>query len=86
MKAKSAFIRSYCTAELYAVSCINLNLSVVIYPRNTELNLSFRFDESFKKSFFTELFLICFNYNTKRFKNLFYCLMEFRFCRVFLHN
>ena len=86
MKTKTSFVWSDRTVELYTVSCINLYLSVIIYPRNTEFDLSFRLYKSLKKSFFAEFFFICLDHNTKRFQYLFYCLMEFRLSRVFLYD
>ena len=86
MKAKSSLVRSDRAVELYAVPCIYMYLSVIIHPRNTELKLSLRLCQSFKKSFFTEFLFICLDNYTKRLKDFFYCLVEFRLCRVFLYD
>ena len=86
MKTKTSLVWSNCTVELYTVSCVNLYLTLVIYPRYTELKLSLRLYKSLKKSVFTEFFFICFNHNTKRLQHLFYCLVEFRLCRILLYN
>ena len=60
MKTKSALVRSDRAVELYAVSCVYLNLSVDHPPtvRGT-ITLSLRLYQSLQKSFFSVLFLIC---------------------------
>ena len=47
MKTKTSLVWSDRTVELYTVSCVNLNLSVIIYPRHSEFELSFWFNKSF---------------------------------------
>ncbi len=86
MESQTALVRSDCTVKLYPKSLVDLNLSVIIYPRYTEFDLSFRLYKSLKKSFFAEFFFICLDHNTKRFKYFFYCLMKLRFAWVFLYN
>ena len=85
MKTQSSFIWSNCTVKLYTVSCINLNLTFIIYPRYAEFDLSFRLNKSFKKSVSSVFFFMSFYNCTKRFQNLFYCLMKFWFIWVFLY-
>ena len=46
---KPPFVRSNCSVELYTVTCIYMNISVVILPRNTELDNSLRDYHSLKK-------------------------------------
>ena len=85
MKAKTSFIWSDRTVELYTVTCVHMYLSVIINPRNTELDLAFRLYQPFKKRIFAELLFIRFDHNTQRFQNFFHCLMKLRFSRVFLN-
>ena len=86
MQTQTSFVRSDRTVELYTVSGIYPNLSLVIYPRHAELKLTFRLNQTLQKSFFSVLFFVLVNYRTQRLQNLSYCLMEFRFCRVFLDH
>ena len=40
MKSDTSLVRSDSTVKLYTVTGVNLYLSLIIYPRNTELKLS----------------------------------------------
>ena len=46
METKTSLVWSDSIVELYSVSCIGLNNSVVIYPCNTECQHSVRFYET----------------------------------------
>ena len=83
MKSETALIRTDCTVELNAVSGIDVNLTVIINPRYTELDLSFRIDQTFQQRIASELWLIGINNRTERIKNFLDCLMEFRLIGIF---
>ncbi len=82
VESQTALVRTDSRVELYSVACVYLNLSVVIYPRNSELDLSLRVYKSLKKSSLSVLLLISLDYNSDSLKNLLDCLVELRLCRV----
>ena len=47
MQADTAFVRPDRGIELYAIPTVDLNLAVVIHPRNTEKDLALRLYDSF---------------------------------------
>ena len=61
METKSALVRSDCTVELYTVTLVYLNLSIVIYPRYAERNNTFWLSETLQDTSFAVLLLICIN-------------------------
>ncbi len=83
MKTKSAFVWSNGAVKLYTVSGVYLYLAFVIYPRNTELDLSFRIYQTLQQGIFTEFLFIFLHDRAKRLQYLFGCLMKFRFSRIF---
>ena len=83
MESQASLVRSDGAVELYTVSGIHLYLSLVIYPRNTEFQLSLRINDSLQQSFSAEFLLICINSpDLKGLQNLFHCLMELRLCGI----
>ena len=50
MEAQAAFVRSDCGVELYTESTVDMDLSVVVHPRNTENNLTLRFGEALENT------------------------------------
>ena len=48
METKTSLIRANRTVKLYTVAFIYLNLSLVIYPRYTEFELSVRLCQPFQ--------------------------------------
>ena len=50
MEAKSALIGTYRAVELNSEAAVNYNVTVIIHPRNSELNYSFGLNESFNDS------------------------------------
>ena len=86
MKSETALIRIDCTVELNAVSGIDVNLTVIIDPRHTELDLPFRIDQTFQQRIASELWLIGINNRTERIKNFLDCLMEFRLIGIFFYD
>ena len=87
METKPALIRTNGAVELYAVSVVDLYLTLIIYPRNTEHDDPLRSREAFQKSISSVLFLICFDHDTKGFQDFLYSLKEFRLIRIlFLYS
>ena len=86
MQTKTSFVRSDCTVELYTISFVYMCLALIIYPRYTEHNNSFRLNDTLQQSFFSVLFFICIDYRTQRIQYFFYSLVEFWFVRIFSHN
>ena len=87
METKAALIRTDGAVELYAVSVVNLYLTLVVYPGHAEHNDPFRSREALQKSISSVLFLICFDHDTKGFQDFLYSLKEFRLIRIlFLYS
>ena len=47
MEAKSAFVRTDCSVELNSIATVYVDVSCIIDPRNTEMNQTFWFNDSF---------------------------------------
>ena len=86
METKTALVRSDRTVELYTISFIYLNNTVVINPRNTEGDNSFRLNKALQKGNTAVFLLIFVDYYFKRIKNFLYSLMEFRLARVLCYD
>ena len=85
VEAKSAFVWADSSVELYAVTCVNVYLTIVVCPWHAEHIYSFRLDETLNEmSFFKLRMLVVYIFN--RYQYLFYCLKKFRFARVFPHQ
>lgn len=76
MESETALIRTDSGIELNSVSSVNLNLTVVINPRNTELNESLRLDDTVNYARLDNVGTL-FDNRLKRFKNLSDSLKEF---------
>ena len=50
MKSQTALIRTDCAVELNTKAAVNLNIAVIVNPRNSESYNSFRFNQSFNKT------------------------------------
>ena len=61
MKTDTSLVRSNGIIELYTITGVNLNLSLVVYPRYTELDLTIRLSQSLQQGFFSVLFLMGLN-------------------------
>ena len=70
MKANAALERSDCGVELYAVTGVDTNLTLVINPRNTELELTLRLSDSLKDSLSLVLLFIGLDYGLQGLENL----------------
>ena len=82
MKAKPSLIWPNSAVKLYAVAGIHLNLSLVVHPRNAELNLPLRFYQPLQQRVFFKLLLIGLHDYPQRLKNFFYRLMELWLRRI----
>ena len=82
METKAALVRSDGTAELNTVAHVYMNFSLVIEPWNTKFDNSFRSNQPFQNSILAVRFLICLDYNTKRFKYFLHCLQKFRLVTI----
>ena len=78
METETSLVRADGTVKLYAVSVVYLNLSLIIYPGNTEHDNALRSGQTLQKGILTKSFFIGFNHYAERFKNLFDGLMKFR--------
>ena len=61
MQTQTALVRSNRVIKLYSVTSIYLYLSLIVYPRNAEFELSVRLCQSFQQSFSFIQLLVCFN-------------------------
>ena len=86
MQTQTALIRSDRAVELYTETTVYLHIARVVYPRNTELNLTLRLNQTLQNCLFAVLLLMRFHYRTQRLQNLFDRLMELRFARVLCNN
>ena len=84
MKSQTALVRADCGVELNTVCAVNMHLTVIVNPRNTETENSFRLNKSFKKREFSVFFLVCLDYGTKRIKHFADRLKKFRLIAVSL--
>ena len=55
VKSDTALVRTDCRVELYSETTVYLYLAVVVNPRNTENDLSFRLNESVKNACLNEI-------------------------------
>ncbi len=77
METKAALVRSDRAVELYTETIVDLNLTLVIDPRNAEEDGSLGGGQTLKQSFLAELLFVCFDDNAERLKDFFDCLVEF---------
>ena len=86
MQTKASLVGANGAVELNAVAGVDLNLSLVVNPRNAEFNLSFRIYQTFQKGVFPVFFFIGFDDNSQRFQNFLYSLMKLRLRRILLNH
>ena len=86
METKTALVRSDRAVELYAVSAVDLNLSVVIGPRNTEFDLALRLGQTLKQGEFSVLILVLLDDRANGLQNFADRLMELRLSRILLDH
>ena len=77
MEAKTSLVGTDRAVELHAVTVVNLNLTLVIYPRNAEEDGALGSGETLKKSLFPVLVLIGLDHDAKGLENFLNCLVEF---------
>ncbi len=82
MEAKTSLVRADRAVKLDTESVVDLDLTVVIYPRYAEQDLALGSCEALKESFFSVLFLISFDHDAKGLENFLDGLMEFGLCGV----
>ena len=82
METKSSFIRADGTVELYTIAIIDLHLTIVVDPRNTEENLPFRGGQTLQQCIPPVLFLILLDNRANSGKELPDCLMKLGLSRV----
>ena len=83
MKSDTALVRSDSRIELYSVTAVYLNLAVVVYPRNSEDDLTLRLNESFHNACIAKAGILIKN-GLNCFETLSYCLKKLRFAGVSL--
>ena len=86
MEPKAALVRSDGAVKLNTVSCVYLNLSIIIYPRNTKTDLTFRLTETLEKCVLSVKLFVSFRYRTDSLQEFFHCLMKFGLRRIFCDN
>ena len=84
-ETQTALVRPDCRAELYSETSVYVYLTSIVYPCNSERNLSFRLYQSFQQTHFF-IFGVQFYFFFDRSENFFYCLDEFRFMCVTSFN
>ena len=82
VEAKAALVRSDRAVELDTETVVDLNLTLVIDPRNAEEDGSLRGGQTLKQSLFAELLFVGFNDNTERLKDFLDGLMELGLSRI----
>ena len=82
MKTKASLVGADRAVELYTVTVVDLYLTLVVYPGNSEQDGTLGSGQSFQKGFLSVLLLIGLDHNTKAFENFLDCLMEFGLCGV----
>ena len=76
VETKAALVRSDRAVELYTETIVDLDLTLVIDPRNAEEDGSLRGGQTLKQSFLAELLFVCFDDNAERLKDFLDCLVE----------
>jgi len=81
METQTTLVWSDHGTVLNTITAIDLHFAIVVYPRHTELNDTFRLNQTFKQ-FFVRIFWILFNERPQTFHYFCDCLMKFRLMRV----
>ena len=76
MKSQTTLVRTDSRVELNSHRIVDLNLSLVINPGNSEKDLALGSGKSLKKSLFTILFLMSLDNDSQLLKNFLDCLMQ----------
>ena len=75
VEAETAFVRPDCTVELYTITTVYMNFAVVVYPGNTEADLTFWFGQTTQKVG-CFVFRVLVHNTFDGFENFFYCLQK----------
>ena len=86
VKTKSSLVRPDGAVELDAVPVVDLNLPLVIYPRNTEHDDTLRRRQSLQKRFSSVFLLLLLDRRAKGTQNLLHSLMELRLRRILCYD
>ena len=78
MESQTALVRTDRGVELYTVTDVDLYLTVIVYPRNAELDLSLGLGDALEQSQLAILRFVSVDNGTNGVENLFYGLKEFR--------
>ena len=81
METDTALVRTDSRVELYAVTLVNLNVTVIIYPRNTEGDGSFGLYHSINYACSNKVGALVDN-GLDRLENFLYSLVEFGFAGI----
>ena len=81
MEADATLVWTDCAVHLHTVTSVDLDLTLIIEPRNSENYYSLRFYNSFKNLLLHEVRML-YDVWGYTFKNLAYCLMELLFTRI----
>ncbi len=74
MQADAALVRTDRGIELYAVADIDMHLSVVVDPRNAELDLALRLAKTLQERKLFILFFVCRDHRAQRVQDLLHSL------------
>ena len=86
MEAQAALVRSDRVIELDAEASLDMHLSCIVSPGDTEHDHSVRLHQSLEQSGVTVLFLACVNDRPDGFQHLGHSLNKFRLIGVFLSD
>ena len=81
VKTQAALVRAERAVHLDAIPAVYLDLALVVYPRNAELNHPLRLNKTFK-DFAVSIFFIPLNGGFDGLENLGHCLEKLRLVRV----
>jgi len=85
MKTETALVRSDCAVELNTVTAVNLDLTLIIYPSNSEHDLTLRLYDPLKNVLLLDVRTLV-DDGLQRLKELMYCLVELRLRGILLDN
>ena len=85
MQTQTALVRADCGVELATEAAVYLNLAVVVYPRNTELDHTLRLNDTIDYAVGLVGRILC-NNRLQRHQHFADCLQEFRLIAVALYN
>ena len=84
-RRRPPFVRSDCRVKLATEAAVYLNLAVVVYPRNTELDHTLRLNDTIDYAVGLVGRILC-NNRLQRHQHFADCLQEFRLIAVALYT